>query len=151
MSSLLLRGLMIALQIFDAVVNDLYLLLHHRHPPGKVVMLPDLPGQLVHFGFHDGLCSAVGDQDTRQGYCTGDDCGNNALYEISPLSLFAAYTEKTSCMPFSYQSLFLFTVLSDQMVRASAVFCAGVRFSRLMYGMHLLTLELVTPSVPESI
>ena len=54
------------LQIGDAVVDDFDLLLDHRHSAGKIVVLPDLPGQLLQFRLRDSLCPLVAQQNTRQ-------------------------------------------------------------------------------------
>ncbi len=51
-----------SLQVGDAVVDHLDLLLHHRHPPGKAVVLPHLPGQLLQLRIRYGLPSAVADE-----------------------------------------------------------------------------------------
>ena len=48
-----------ALQIFDPVIDHPDLFLHHRHTPGKAVMLPDFPGQLFHLRFHNGLSNLL--------------------------------------------------------------------------------------------
>lgn len=39
----------------DSAIDGFDLLLNHRHPLGKVIMLPDFPGKLCQFGFHDCL------------------------------------------------------------------------------------------------
>ena len=67
-------------QILDPMIDDLDLLLHHGHPSGEVVVLPDFPGQLVQLGFRDGLRLAVCDQNANQCNGAGDDCGDNAFH-----------------------------------------------------------------------
>ena len=66
-------------QVFNPVVDDLDLLLHHGHSPGEVVMFPNLPGKLVQLGLRDRLAFAVGNQHAKQGDAARDQRGDDAL------------------------------------------------------------------------
>lgn len=75
-----------ALKIFKSMIDHLNLLLHHRHSPGKVVMLPDLPGQLLHLGFQNRLGPAVGNEHTDQSNASGDHGCNNGFQILTSYS-----------------------------------------------------------------
>ena len=49
------------LQVLDTVVDYLHLFLQDGHPAGKVVVLPDLTGQLLQLRVGDGLGLLVAD------------------------------------------------------------------------------------------
>ena len=76
-------GLMKTLKILDPVIDHLDLLLHHRHPSGKVVVLPDFPGKFLHFGLHNRLGFAVGDENTDQRDASGDHGCKNGLQHLT--------------------------------------------------------------------
>ena len=84
-----------ALKIFKSMIDHLDLLLHHRHPPGKTVMLPDLPGQFIDFGICYRLADAghilaflssgkAGGNHTYQGNATGDQRHRNGFRHRTP-------------------------------------------------------------------
>ena len=75
-----------ALKILNSVINHLNLLLHNRHPPGKVVVLPDFPGQFVNFGLHNCLGLSIGNQNTCQCDAAGNHGSNDRLQFLTSSS-----------------------------------------------------------------
>ena len=66
------------------MIDDLDLFLHHRHPPGEVIVLPHLGGETFQLGVRDRLGgadallrmaggAAVGDQNPQQRKPSGDE------------------------------------------------------------------------------
>ena len=71
-------------QIFNSMVDHLDLFFHHRHSPGKMVMLSYFPGKFLYFCFHNRLGFAVGNQYANQCDAAGDHRSHNRFQMFSP-------------------------------------------------------------------
>ena len=65
------------------MIDDLDLLLDHRHSAGEIVVLPDLPGQLFQFRLRDSLCPLIAQQHACQRNAACDERYDDLFHENS--------------------------------------------------------------------
>ena len=103
-------------KVCNSVIGYLDLLLYHRHTPGKVVVLPDLPGQFLNFG----VCHCLGylygifafpggyqagDDYSHQGHTAGNQCHYDGFthgYTPSSLPQVAGPTMPSAVIPCAF-------------------------------------------------
>lgn len=68
------------LQVLYPMIDDFDLLLHNRHPPGELVVLPDFPGQFFQFRIGNGL----GGAEVLLGLFGGGEIGHQNSQERKP-------------------------------------------------------------------